>query len=73
MGNVGSALEVSAAIAQFDPDLLLFIGIAGSLKPDDLRYYLNCCASCYANDEPGMARFERMRDMMGAAFALEHA
>lgn len=40
---------------------------------EDLRWYLNCCAACYANDEPGMARYERMADMMGTSWAIEHS
>jgi len=35
MGNAGSAAEVMAAAAAFDPALVLFVGVAGGLKPDD--------------------------------------
>ncbi|AXX33487.1 5'-methylthioadenosine/S-adenosylhomocysteine nucleosidase [Actinosynnema pretiosum subsp. pretiosum] len=34
MGNLGAAALTERAIAHFDPDLLLFCGIAGGLKPD---------------------------------------
>lgn len=34
MGNAGSAAEIMAAAA-FDPALVLFVGVAGGLKPDD--------------------------------------
>ncbi len=35
MGNAGSAAEVMAAAAAFDPALVLFVGVAGGLKPND--------------------------------------
>jgi nucleoside phosphorylase/predicted nucleic acid-binding protein len=35
MGNAGSAAEVTAAVTAFDPALVLFVGVAGGLKPDD--------------------------------------
>jgi len=35
MGNASSAAEVMAAAAAFDPALVLFVGVAGGLKPDD--------------------------------------
>jgi nucleoside phosphorylase/predicted nucleic acid-binding protein len=35
MGNAGSAAEVMAAVTAFDPALVLFVGVAGGLKPDD--------------------------------------
>ena len=34
-GNVGTAIEATKAIMEFKPDLLLFVGVAGSLKPVD--------------------------------------
>jgi nucleoside phosphorylase/tetratricopeptide (TPR) repeat protein/DNA-binding transcriptional ArsR family regulator len=37
MGNAGAAAEVGSAIELFHPDLLLFVGVAGSVKPADLR------------------------------------
>lgn len=36
MGNVPAASELAAACAQFKPDVVLFVGVAGSVKPDDL-------------------------------------
>ena len=33
-GNLGAAAEVAAAVAELDPDLFLFIGVAGGLKDD---------------------------------------
>jgi nucleoside phosphorylase/predicted nucleic acid-binding protein/biotin operon repressor len=35
MGNASSAAEVTAAVTDFDPALVLFVGVAGGLKPDD--------------------------------------
>jgi len=37
MGNSSAAAEVGPAIELFEPDLLLFVGVAGSVKPADLR------------------------------------
>jgi len=37
MGNAAAAAEVGPAIELFNPDLLLFVGVAGSVKPTDLR------------------------------------
>jgi nucleoside phosphorylase/tetratricopeptide (TPR) repeat protein len=37
MGNAAAAAEVGPAIELFNPDLLLFVGVAGSVKPADLR------------------------------------
>jgi nucleoside phosphorylase len=34
-GNESAAIEATTAIAEFQPDLLVFVGVAGSLKPDD--------------------------------------
>lgn len=34
-GNVGAAIEATKAIAELGPNLLMFVGVAGSLKPDD--------------------------------------
>jgi hypothetical protein len=39
---------------------------------EDLDLYLNYCKACWENDEPGMARFNRMAEMFGPAWALEH-
>jgi nucleoside phosphorylase len=36
MGNVPAASELTAACAQFKPDVVFFVGVAGSVKPDDL-------------------------------------
>jgi excisionase family DNA binding protein len=33
-GNVGAATEATAAIHELEPDIVLFVGVAGSLKPD---------------------------------------
>src|SRR6266496_612629 len=35
MGNASSAAEVMAAAAAFDPALVLFVGVAGGLRPND--------------------------------------
>ena len=35
-GNTRTAAEIAAAIPVLQPDLALFIGVAGSVKPDDL-------------------------------------
>jgi nucleoside phosphorylase len=35
MGNSGAAAEVAGAIETFSPQLILFVGVAGGLKPDD--------------------------------------
>ena len=43
-------------------------------KPEDFQYYMKtCCKACWDNDEPGMARFDRMSSMMGDRWAIEHA
>ena len=39
---------------------------------DELPDYLRCCNTCWENDEPDMARFDRMASQMGATWALEH-
>jgi nucleoside phosphorylase len=36
MGNAATAGELAAATAAFSPDVVLFVGVAGSVKPDDL-------------------------------------
>jgi len=36
MGNVAASTELAAARAAFEPDVVLFVGVAGSVKPDDL-------------------------------------
>lgn len=36
MGNVPAASELAAAYAKFEPDVVLFVGVAGSIKPGDL-------------------------------------
>ena len=41
-------------------------------KPDEVRFYLRCCAPCWENDEPGMARFDKMAERMGTTWALNH-
>lgn len=33
-GNLGSAAEVVTAVAEFDPAIVMFVGIAGALDPD---------------------------------------
>jgi nucleoside phosphorylase/DNA-binding transcriptional ArsR family regulator len=38
MGNVGAAAEVAGAVDAFLPDLILFVGIAGGLKPTDQNH-----------------------------------
>jgi nucleoside phosphorylase/DNA-binding transcriptional ArsR family regulator len=38
MGNAGAAAEVAGAIDAFLPDLILFVGIAGGLKPADQNH-----------------------------------
>lgn len=40
--------------------------------PEDLRFYMRACRACIDNDEPGMARFDRMAAMMGARWAMDH-
>ncbi|MEY9855074.1 nucleoside phosphorylase/tetratricopeptide (TPR) repeat protein/DNA-binding transcriptional ArsR family regulator [Catenulispora sp. GAS73] len=35
-GNIGTAIEVTAAIAALNPHLVLFVGVAASVKPKDL-------------------------------------
>ena len=35
MGNAGGAAEVAGAVETFSPQLVLFVGVAGGLKPDD--------------------------------------
>ena len=34
-GNAGAAAEVAAAVERYRPELVLFVGIAGGLKPDN--------------------------------------
>ena len=36
MGNASASAELVTAQATFDPDIVLFVGVAGSVKPDDL-------------------------------------
>ncbi len=36
-GNIGAAVEVSAAINELKPGIVLFVGVAGGLKPDLLH------------------------------------
>ncbi len=36
VGNVRTAVEATSAIKELDPDLVLFVGVAGSVKPKDL-------------------------------------
>lgn len=38
MGNSGAAAEVAGAIETFSPQLILFVGVAGGLKPNDQRH-----------------------------------
>jgi nucleoside phosphorylase len=38
MGNSGAAAEVASAIETFSPQLILFVGVAGGLKPSDQRH-----------------------------------
>ena len=40
--------------------------------PDELQFYARCCKPCWEDDRPGMARFERMADMMGERWAIDH-
>lgn len=40
---------------------------------DELRFYMKVCPSCVEDDAPGMARYEKMADMMGTAWAIDHA
>lgn len=35
-GNTRTAIEVAVAVTELDPDLVLFVGVAGSVKPKDL-------------------------------------
>ena len=35
-GNMGTAVEVTSAVLALDPHLVLFVGVAGSVKPKDL-------------------------------------
>jgi nucleoside phosphorylase len=35
MGNAGAAAEVAGAVETFSPQLILFVGVAGGLKPGD--------------------------------------
>jgi len=37
-GNESAAVEATNAIHELKPDLLMFVGVAGSLKPDDVPY-----------------------------------
>jgi len=36
-GNAGAAAEVAVAVEKFRPQLVLFVGVAGGLKPDDQK------------------------------------
>jgi len=36
-GNAGAAAEVAVAVEQFRPQLVLFVGVAGGLKPEDQK------------------------------------
>jgi nucleoside phosphorylase len=38
MGNAGAAAEVAGAVETFSPQLVLFVGVAGGLKPSDQRH-----------------------------------
>jgi len=38
MGNSGAAAEVAGAVEAFSPRLILFVGVAGGLKPGDQRH-----------------------------------
>jgi nucleoside phosphorylase len=38
MGNSGAAAEVAGAVETFSPQLILFVGVAGGLKPSDQRH-----------------------------------
>ena len=40
---------------------------------EDLNLYMSCCKTCWDNDEPGMARYNRMAERMGTTFAIEHS
>ena len=42
-------------------------------RVEDLQWYVNCCKSCWQDDAPGMARYERMAAMMGTTFAIDHS
>jgi nucleoside phosphorylase len=38
MGNAGAAAEVAGAVETFSPRLILFVGVAGGLKPSDQHH-----------------------------------
>ena len=39
---------------------------------EDLSLFQSCCRKCWEDDVPGMIRFNRMAEMMGSTWALEH-
>jgi nucleoside phosphorylase len=53
-GNIGAAAEVTSAAAEYDPDLFLFVGVAGGLS-DDVPHGTVVVANKVYYYEPGKA------------------